>query len=128
MREDGKPPGAAARAPPAPGVSWHLEPAVVFGDGVGEVDALPLGQELPQLRPLLHAQVIAHEIPVDAVPPPLLEVVEDAGGWRDPEEVRVRRGSVLVALSPPRTSPGSWHTGHGRKWGSFYAMGGIPAP
>lgn len=79
----------------------YLEPPVVFGDGVGEVDALPLGQELAQLRPLLHAQVITHEIPVDAVPPPLFEVVEDAGGWKDPEEGQVGQGSVLVAQSPP---------------------------
>lgn len=79
----------------------YLEPPVVFGDGVGEVDALPLGQELAQLWPLLHAQVIAHEIPVDAVPPPLFEVVEDAGGWKDPEEGQVGQGSVLVSQSPP---------------------------
>lgn len=101
----------------------YLEPPVVFGDGVGEVDALPLGQELAQLRPLLHAQVIAHEIPVDAVPPPLFEVVEDAGGWKDPEEGQVGQGSVLVAQSPPKPA-----VVHGSKeWGLFYATGGIPA-
>lgn len=106
-------------------MSLHLEPSVVFGDGVGKVDALPLGQELPQLGPLLHAQIIPHEIPVDAVPAPLFEVVEDAGSWEGPQ-----RGAGLTWLSAGGSEPPpKCHMGHGsKKWGLFYAMGGTPAP
>lgn len=64
----------------------HLEAAVVLGDRVGKVHALPLAQELTQLRPLLQPQVVADEVPIDAVPSPLLLVQQDVGrcgdtGW-----------------------------------------------
>lgn len=55
----------------------HLEPAVKLVDRVCEVDSLPLGQELSELRPLLQSQVVTYKVPVDAVPPPLLRVVQD---------------------------------------------------
>jgi hypothetical protein len=58
----------------------HLKPAVELIDRVSEVDALPLGQELPQLGAVLQAEVVAHEVPVDAVPAPLLRVVQDVRG------------------------------------------------
>ena len=68
MNPDGR--ATAAQRP-------HLKPAVELVDRVSEIHALPLGQELPQFRLLLQAQVVAHEVPVDAVPAPLLGVVQD---------------------------------------------------
>lgn len=50
----------------------HLKPAVVFVHRVSKVDSLSLSQELTQFRPLLHAQVISNEVPVNAIPAPLL--------------------------------------------------------
>lgn len=50
----------------------HLEPAIKLVDRISKVDTLPLGQELPQLRPLLQAEVVSDEVSVDAVFPPLL--------------------------------------------------------
>ena len=58
----------------------HLKPAVELVDRVSEVDSLPLGEELPQLGPLLQTEVVAHEVPVDAVPAALLGVVQDVRG------------------------------------------------
>lgn len=58
----------------------HLEPAVKLVHRVSEVDALPLGQKLPQLGPLLQAEVISNKVPVEAVLPPLLGVVQDIRG------------------------------------------------
>lgn len=89
----------------APGRSVYLEPPVILSDGIGKVYPLPLGQELAQLWPLLHAQVIAHEIPVDAVPPPLFEVVEDVGGCEGPRsdtgQTGVCTGSSVLSPCPP---------------------------
>lgn len=59
-----------------------LEASVVFGDFVCKVDLLSLAQELPQLRPVVHAQVVAHKVPVETVPPPLLPVQQKVGSWR----------------------------------------------
>lgn len=58
----------------------HLEPPIELVDRIGEVYSLPLGQELTQLGPLLQAQVVSHKVPVDAVLPPLLGVVQDVRG------------------------------------------------
>lgn len=55
----------------------HLEPAIEFIDRICKVDALPLGQKLSQLRPLLQSEVVSNKVPVDAVLPPLLGVVQD---------------------------------------------------
>jgi len=104
----------------APGGSTYLESPVVLGDGVGEVYPLPLGQELAQLRPLLHAQVIAHEIPVNAVPPPLFEVVEDVGGCEGPRSDAggpglCAGGSALGSCPPalPNRLREPWEPSHG---------------
>lgn len=61
-----------------------LEAPIVFRDLVRKVDLLPLAQELSQLRPVVHAQVVAHKVPVEAVPPPLLPVQQQVGGWIKP--------------------------------------------
>lgn len=58
-------------------IKLHLEPAVKLVDRISEVNAFPLGQELSQLRPLLQTKVVSDKVSVDAVPPPLLGVVQD---------------------------------------------------
>lgn len=59
-----------------------LEASVIFGDFVCKFDLLSLAQELPQLRPVVHAQVVAHKVPVETVPSPLLPVQQQVGSWR----------------------------------------------
>lgn len=59
----------------------HLEPAVELVHRIGKVNALSLGQKLPQLGSLLQAEVISNKVPVDAVLPPLFGVVQDVRGW-----------------------------------------------
>lgn len=68
----------AAQSPTA----TDLEASVIFGDLVSKVDLLSFAQELPQLRPVVHAQVVAHKVPVEAVPSPLLSVQQQIGSWR----------------------------------------------
>lgn len=58
----------------------HLEPAIELVDRISKVDALPLGQELSQLGPLLQTEVVSNKVSVDAVLPPLLRVVQDVRG------------------------------------------------
>lgn len=41
-----------------------LEAPIVFGDFVCEVDLFPLAQELPELRPVIHTQVVTYEVSV----------------------------------------------------------------
>lgn len=118
----GQPPLPTAWPVPSPEWASYLKPPVILSDGVGEVDPLPLGQELAQLRPLLHAQVIAHEIPVDAVPPPLFEVVEDVGGC-----VGTQRDADWTGLCtsgpgpscPPKPTAGSMGTVAARSGARF---------
>lgn len=112
---------------PAPGVSLYLEPPVVFGDGVGEVDALALGQELAQLRPLLHAQVIPHEIPVDAVPSPLFEVVEDAGSWEEPQRGAGWTWLCAGGSEPPKAAVGAVTQIMAARSGSCFCHGKDPS-
>lgn len=61
----------------------HLEAAVILVDRVSKVHSLPLAQELTQLRPLLQPQVVPNEVPIDAVPSPLLLVQQDVGSCGD---------------------------------------------
>lgn len=56
---------------------FHLEPAVKLVDRISKVDPLPPGQELSELGPLLQAEIISNKVPVDAVLPPLLGVVQN---------------------------------------------------
>lgn len=58
----------------------HLKASVIFSDFVCKVNLLPLGQELPELGPVVHADVISHKVPVYAVPPPLLLVQQQVRG------------------------------------------------
>lgn len=68
-----------------------LKASVIFGDLVGKVDLLSFAQKLPQLRSVVHAQVIAHEVPVEAVPSPILSVQQQIRGWR---QMSRRHGSL----------------------------------
>lgn len=63
-------------------VIWHLEASIIFGDFVCKVDLFSLGQELPELGPIVHAEVISHKVPVYAVSPPLLPVQQQVRSWR----------------------------------------------
>lgn len=71
-----------------------LEASVIFGDFVCKFDLLSLAQELPQLRPVVHAQVVAHKVPVETVPSPLLPVQQQVGSWRHAGR-RQREGEEL---------------------------------
>lgn len=70
----------------------NLEASIVFRDFVCKVDLLPLAQELSQLRPVVHAQVVAHKVPVETVPPPLLPVQQQVGRCIKPGD-REREGT-----------------------------------
>lgn len=61
----------------------YLEATVIFVDRVSEVHTLPLAQELTQLWPLLQPQVVPDEVPIDAVPSPLLLVQQNVGSCGD---------------------------------------------
>ena len=61
-----------------------LEAAVVFRDFIRKVDLFSLAQELSQLGPVIHTQVVADKVSVEAVSPPLLPVEQKVGGWRKP--------------------------------------------
>ena len=64
-------------------ISWpwaHPEAAVVLHHRVGEVDPLAAPHELPHLGVVVQADVVAHEVTVQAVPPALLLVQEDVRG------------------------------------------------
>lgn len=61
-------------------MTLHLEPAIELVDRSSKVDALPLSKELAQLGPLLQAEVVSHEVSVDAVFATLLGVVQDIRG------------------------------------------------
>lgn len=54
--------------------STHLKPSVIFSYSVCKIDLLPLAHKLAELGPVLHADVISHKIPVNAVPSSLLLV------------------------------------------------------
>lgn len=54
--------------------STHLEPSVIFSYSVCKIDLLPLAHKLAELGVLLHAYVISHKIPVNAVPSSLFLV------------------------------------------------------
>lgn len=71
----------------------NLEAAVIFCDFVCEVDLLSLAQELSQLGPVIHAQVVTYKVPVEAVSPPLLPVQQQVRRWINPERERVRGGN-----------------------------------
>lgn len=58
-------------------VSAYLEPPVVLGDCIREIDFLPLAHKLLEFWVLLHPNVIPDEIPIDAVSPPLLLVQQE---------------------------------------------------
>lgn len=58
----------------------NFEAAVVFRDFVCEVDLFPLGQELPELGPVIHAQVVTYKVSVEAVSPSLLPVQQQVRG------------------------------------------------
>lgn len=68
----------------------YPEPAVVFRHHVGEVDPLPAPDELPYLGVVVGANVVAHEVAVQAVFPALLLVQENIGGWRGKRSERKR--------------------------------------
>lgn len=52
----------------------NLEAAVIFCDFVCKVDLFSFAQELPELRPVIHTQVVTDKVSVEAVSPPLLPV------------------------------------------------------
>lgn len=54
--------------------STHLEPSVIFSYSVCKIDLLPLAHKLAELGAVLHAYVISHKVPVNAVPSSLLLV------------------------------------------------------
>ena len=58
----------------------HPEAAVVLHHRVGEVDPLAAPHELPHLGVVVQADVVAHKVTVQAVPPALLLVQEDVRG------------------------------------------------
>jgi len=61
-------------------LSFYPESSVKLHHDVSEVDSLPPADELPDLRVVLGPEVVAHEVPVDAVPAALLLVQQDVGG------------------------------------------------
>lgn len=75
----------------------NLEAAVVFGDFVCKVDLLPLGQELSQLGPIIHAQVVTYKVSVKAVSPPLLPVQQQIRSCTTQEEDVERRRHTEAA-------------------------------
>lgn len=58
----------------------HLESAIELVDNRREQDLLPFGQQTPQLRPLLQADVVADESSVERQAIPLFAVDEQIGG------------------------------------------------
>lgn len=64
----------------------NLEAAVIFRDFVCEVDLLSLAQELSELRPVIHTQVVTYKVSVETVSPPLLPVQQQIRSWINPEK------------------------------------------
>lgn len=62
----------------------NLEAAVIFCDFVCEVDLFSLAQELSELRPVIHSQVVTYKVSIETVSPPLLPVQQQVRGWIDP--------------------------------------------
>lgn len=55
-------------------MSSYPESSVELHHNISEVNPLPAADELPDLRMVVSANVVAHKVPVDAVPAPLLLV------------------------------------------------------
>lgn len=64
----------------------NLETTVIFGDFLCKVDLFSLAQELPELRSVIHTQVVSYKVSVQTVSPPLLPVQQQVRGCiRDTE-------------------------------------------
>ena len=59
----------------------NLESSIKLGDGSSKLDVLSFLEQRPQRRPVVEADVVPGERPVDAVAPSLLLVVHQAGRW-----------------------------------------------
>lgn len=70
----------------------NLEPPVIFCDFVCEVDLFSLAQKLSKLRPVIHTQVVANKVPVEAVSPPFLPVQQQVRSYVNPETESERWG------------------------------------
>jgi len=59
----------------------YLKSAVVFDHHVSKVDPLPATHELSNLRVVVRADVVSHEISVQTVLSSLLLVQQEVRGW-----------------------------------------------
>lgn len=59
----------------------NLEAAVIFSNFVRKVDLFSLSQELSELRPVIHTQVVAYKVSIETVSPPLLPVQQQVRGY-----------------------------------------------
>lgn len=75
-------PGREERRTDRSWTTFYLESSVVFHHDVGEVDPLSAADKASDFWMVVCADVVSHEVPVDAVPATFLLVEQHVRGWR----------------------------------------------